>query len=710
MQNINPDSPVNDSVETAQQPARTIRFKKLELQGFKSFPDRTELMFDKDICAIVGPNGCGKSNILDAIRWVLGEQGPSQLRARAMADVIFNGAAGRKPVGMAEIALTVECPDGTVPMAYHEIEVTRRLYRSGDSEYLINRTPCRLKDIVDLFLDTGIGKGAYSLIEQGRVDALVTARPEERRMFIEQTAGIEKYKVRKKDALSKLTSTEHNLERVMDVLSEVRSRRISLSRQARKAVKYRTLRKELDEIRRLIVTGRYARIQEQIKTSSRDLEVIQNRMARNSAQHGLQAAALQESRKQVERVQSELARAGEVADQAEMRMDYLEKRLSDLRNREAELEKESRDGFQEADAMDARRRELETRVAALVEERSNRVMLLDTLQESMGAIETEHQTAIQDVIRARETLSNLRTRRLEQVEAISRHQNRLSALDEGIRRLEHRIGQLALEAARHTELEADAGTAVEVARSRVETLETECDEMRRKVASCIQEKKTLEEAWSESRMMLRSAENELLAMESRLKSLEEIRAAGEGLDSGVRAVLDSFRVTRASCRAGEIRGTLADLYDALPDCEQALSAVLHPCLQDIIVDTPDAFLAVERFLMERRLGRVTVRNAAAMPAVPGGKAPEPDLISLRDCVTPYAGLELLFHEVLNGVYLVEDADAAADVAVRHPEIRIVTRDGQIRGPGPEITIARTADSRSAYRRRRMDIRALENRL
>src|SRR5580698_5610904 len=215
-----------------------MKIKKLELVGFKSFVDRTVLRFDHEVMAIVGPNGCGKSNIVDAIRWCMGEQSAKHLRGRSMDDVIFSGSESRAGHEFAEVTLTFENDRGDVPVEYKdyaEIAVTRRLDRSGDSDYLINKTPVRLKDITDLFLGTGAGTKAYSIVEQGKIGLIVSAKPEDRRLIIEEAAGITKYKARKKQAERKMDLTQQNLLRVGDIVAEIERNLGSLKRQAAKA-------------------------------------------------------------------------------------------------------------------------------------------------------------------------------------------------------------------------------------------------------------------------------------------------------------------------------------------------------------------------------------------------------------------------------------------------------------------------------------------
>src|SRR6476661_8229976 len=207
---------------------------KLEIIGFKSFAHKTALKFDDGITAVVGPNGCGKSNVIDAIRWAIGEQKASTLRSDKMENVIFNGAGTRRPLGMAEVSLTIENTKGILPTEYSEVTLTRRLFRNGDSEYLLNKTQCRLRDITDLFMDTGMGSNAYSVIELKMIETILSDRAEERRRLFEEAAGVTKYKVRRREALRKLESTQQDLIRVGDIVKEVAKKVGSLERQAKK--------------------------------------------------------------------------------------------------------------------------------------------------------------------------------------------------------------------------------------------------------------------------------------------------------------------------------------------------------------------------------------------------------------------------------------------------------------------------------------------
>ncbi|HEX9145419.1 MAG TPA: AAA family ATPase, partial [Candidatus Binatia bacterium] len=259
-----------------------MRLKRLEMLGFKSFAQKTVVGLPTGITAVVGPNGCGKSNIVDALRWAMGEQSARHLRGHQMEDVVFNGSDSLPATGMAEVSLTFDNEDGRGPAEYgsfSEIMVTRRLFRSGESEYAINKIPCRLKDVVELFLGTGVGSKAYSIVEQGRVDELVNSKPEERRALIEEAAGTSKYKSRKLVAERKLERTQQNLLRVSDIVHEIERQIRSMELQAKKAERFRALRAELKEKDLAYTRLQCKTLNDEMARCEAQLAEIENRLA-----------------------------------------------------------------------------------------------------------------------------------------------------------------------------------------------------------------------------------------------------------------------------------------------------------------------------------------------------------------------------------------------------------------------------------------------
>src|SRR3954470_22956587 len=302
-----------------------MHLQSLELFGFKSFADKTVFNFHEGVSAVVGPNGCGKSNVLDAVRWVLGEQSAKSLRGDEMADVIFDGSETRKPIGFAEVSLTfTDCAE-ELGIDWHDVRVTRRVYRDGNSEYLLNKTVCRLKDIQSLFADTGVGRSAYSIMEQGKIDMILSSRPEDRRTVFEEAAGITKYKTQKREALRKLEATEANLLRIGDIIKEVKRQIGSLQRQAGKARRYQTLHADLQ-----VLDTHHSR--RQLDSLEAELEQAQTAIARFQDSEG-------EAHGKIEAGENDLAAKrrnldevdGEIGD-ARADVQRLQNEIANLRN------------------------------------------------------------------------------------------------------------------------------------------------------------------------------------------------------------------------------------------------------------------------------------------------------------------------------------------------------------------------------------------
>ncbi len=662
-----------------------MKLRKLELFGFKSFYDKTSFDFSDGITAIVGPNGCGKSNIVDAIRWVLGEHAPSYLRSKALEDVIFAGSDAAGPLGMAEVALTFSNEDGVAPPGYEsyaEIQVTRRTFRDGESEFFINKVPCRLKDIAELFLDTGAGARGYAIIEQGKIMTIVNARPDEKRLIIEEAAGVAKFRVRKKEAERKMENTRQNLARVRDILDEVRRQLGSIERQVRKAEKYRTLRDELRSLDLLIAAARHRDLSDEHARAASELASVE--------------AALVEARAEIAR--SEAERETETA-----RLTEAEAALATLRAGHAALKEEI--ARRQAE-WEGKGRE-ERQVRDMIGETAAEISLLEgeiaELSRRIGEAEEGARRRAAEMSAARERLSSL-SAAAEEARAkhtrvqvlsdqaksdlmvrVSLHSNARSGADS----LQRMIDDNARAVARHEERIAEAAAAAGSA-------EAECAGA---VAEETASRETLdgaEKAWAQADASLAAvaarletlaagrlkAEAGLGAATSRLSALSKVYEARDWTSSGVRAVLHHYSATdRGGSGEGRgIYGVVGDLIETDPPYERAVEAVLGERIQSVVVRDQSEGLSAIRFLKTSREGRgafmpATLRSRADAPAYLG----EDGVIApLTDVVRAPAECGDAVRGLLGGTLLVRDLECAVRLWNRNGVWNsYVTLDGDV---------------------------------
>ncbi|HUM13633.1 MAG TPA: chromosome segregation protein SMC [Myxococcaceae bacterium] len=658
-----------------------MRIRRLDITGFKSFMDRAVFTFDEGITGVVGPNGCGKSNVVDAIRWVMGEQSAKNLRGRGMEDVIFNGSETKPPLSMAEVSLTFEVQPGDqlAPQyaGFGEVTVTRRLFRSGESDYLINRAHCRLLDVVELFLGTGVGTRAYSIIEQGRVGLIVSAKPEDRRSIIEEAAGVTKYKSRRKAAERKLEATEANLLRVADLVSELEKRLDSLGRQAKKAEKYRSLKARIREI-------------ELHQASHKLLGLLAEQKHLQDA-----IAALGETE------QAALRGVRALEDEVEARRGRLEtdgQRLQTLADEVHALDSQTRETEQaltfwrsdlaaagvaesaaaaEGEALAARLSALDTRRAALDAE-------LAALSGASAADEAAMRRA-QEGLDAAQGLQRECQERLEQ--------ERLALL--GLAgRIANQETQLTALAARREELRErhrQATAELQAVRAQESALDRERNEVTRRVQQSRQltlelaERRGAEEdalaahraAFAESEVGVIALREELADRRSRLHSLEEIQRHYEGFDRGVRAVM--LRAG-SEARAQGILGLVADVLATSPRFERAIEAALGARLQNVLVKSRSVGLELSRYLAAVAEGRSSFLPLPELTVAPPPPMPEGlagVLGRATDEVRAEPGFRPVVELLLGNVLLVEDLEAAARVRDLAPGFTAVTIAGEV---------------------------------
>src|SRR5581483_11278067 len=503
--------------------------KNLTVFGFKSFADKTALNFQPGVTAIVGPNGCGKSNVSDAIRWVLGEQSAKALRGGEMADVIFNGTDGRKPLGMAEVSLTIGGVDedhlraAGVEVAYNEVTITRRVFRDGGSEYFINKTPCRLKDVQQLFMGTGVGRTSYSIMAQGNITQILSSKPEDRRMIFEEAAGITKYKAQKKEALRKLEYTDQNLVRVEDLIREVKRQIGSLQRQAGKARRYKALMQELQHLDTQLARHQFDILQSEIgdrqahaeKLRLEIEEISANVLRREDEIAGMQQRGL-ELKSQIDRQES--------------RIQFNEERIREIGEQNA---KALSDISQAEELHLAAGQEL----AALAERLTVSQLSLDQHRQNLQSKQQALQTIEEDLKQLQETQRQAQAEAFAQAQQLTRARNEINALD-----LQKQGNTVRLEklSAEKVQLEVERGqldTRLTEFAANVELKKLSAQTQRGTVEERQQRLREIHQELSSLTQDLDTRLRQQAEQRSRLNVLEQLHSEHEGFSAGALAAL-----------------------------------------------------------------------------------------------------------------------------------------------------------------------------
>jgi len=569
-----------------------MRLEKVILNGFKSFADKTEFVFDSPITAIVGPNGCGKSNVVDAVKWVLGEQSVKSLRSGQMADVIFGGSSSRKPLGAAEVSLVMSNSDGAgsrqLPIEADEVQVTRKIYKSGESEYRINNKICRLKDIRELFMDTGVSAKAYSILEQGQIEYLVSASKTDRRFIFEEAAGISKYKAHKKEALRKLDRTEQNLLRLADILGEVGKRLRSVKLQAGKARNYLQYTKRLKELQVNYSLVEYAKHRSQIDQKQEALGQVSEQFEALSAEVAKEDTLLSKLGEEIIETEHKLSSTGNSLvsvqskiEQKLQRIDFLRDRVSELHDRKQsaadKIEKlrEQMSLFEEnSDKYKAESAGCEK----MLEEKSSQVEQVEISIQKVNAECTsleaqleDEKSGIIDIVRRTAQLHN-------EVQSISVYRNNLSSQKD-------RLAGRAQTA--RTELE---GLLTEKAQqsARLDDIEKVLGELKESLESKRKSAEELEDSLAEDNKRLAHSKEAASALNSELTILTDMEKRCEGLKPGVKSILQNRSVENK--RFDYVEGMLADIIEADIEYANAVEAVLEGQTDSLVTNSTSRML------------------------------------------------------------------------------------------------------------------------
>jgi chromosome segregation protein len=690
-----------------------MRLKRLEMIGFKSFAQRTAVDFNPGITAVVGPNGCGKSNIVDALRWAMGEQSARHLRGHQMEDVVFNGSDTLPQTGMAEVSIVFDNEDGRSPAEYSsfsEIMVTRRLFRSGESEYEINKIGCRLKDVVELFLGTGVGSKAYSIVEQGKVDELVNSKPEERRALIEEAAGTSKYKSRKSVAEKKLERTQQNLLRVTDIVREIERQIRSMELQAKKAERYRALKSELKEKELACAFLQRENFQREIAGQETRLGDVESQWAEIlAALHAKEAESesvrlsLLEADRQIGAQQEALYQRRSGIQTDEQKCDFLKKDLTQLDQNESEIraslaqiEERTKTVVLEIDEL---RKAKESFIQLSLFEETflrDKETELEKFQAEIRALEAAVEREKEILIEAAGQIANLKNealgkekRRGEIGAELARSQSELSQATALLAACEAKIGTTAGLLAQYLEEIRERSLETALATASIQSLTTAFEEKEKKIA-CLREQ---------------TQENR-----SRLASLEEIQKNYEGCQEGVRAIM--LKKQQAVVPNG-IHGLVAEVIEAPEHYEKALTAVLGDRLQYVIVKCHQDGVEAIEYLKHQATGRSSFipMESSRKPRkeLPLGEAeviaPILDVISVKD------GYRDIAEYLLSDVVMVRDLQAGLSLYNRNGYYStLVTTEGEVIDPMGIVTGGSDAPLEAGFLSQRRRIRDLRENL
>ncbi len=587
--------------------------KNLTVLGFKSFADKTSLNFQPGVTAIVGPNGCGKSNVSDAIRWVLGEQSAKALRGGEMADVIFNGTDGRKPLSMAEVSLTIGGVDGEglsasgVEIAYNEVTLTRRVFRDGASEYFLNKTPCRLKDIQQLFMGTGVGRTSYSIMAQGNITQILSSKPEDRRMVFEEAAGITKFKSQKKEALRKLEATDQNLLRVADLIREVKRQIGSLQRQAGKARRYKQLMTELEHLDTQLARHQFDVLQSDIQTRSAqsekwraEIETLSETVLRVEDEIGVLREQLAEQEEQIRQLQQQGMELKSQSDRHESRIQFNDDKLRDLHEQNTRAtsdigQAEERKLVAEAELGNVLQR-YDASAAALREHQQ----AFDARRQALQSLENELRSA-------QEALRHAQSRAFEAAQQLSRARNEITALDLQKEGNAARLEKLSAEKIQLEEERRGSESRIQQFSATVQAGILDAQTHRGTVEDRQQRLRDVQQQLGDVTRELDELLRQQAGKRSRLSVLEQLHSEHEGFGTGALSALKN---------AADVLGSLADKIRVPDQYVVAIETALGHNLQLLIAEQPDTARQIVEDLRTNKTGRASV---AALLLTPTGE-------------------------------------------------------------------------------------------
>lgn len=685
-----------------------VFLKAIQIQGFKSFADRLRLDLQPGLSVIVGPNGSGKSNVADAVRWVLGEQSAKSLRGSKMEDVIFSGSSARKPVGMAEVSLVFDNSTGLFALDYEEVVITRRVYRDGEGHYFINRTPCRLKDIQELFLDTGSGKEGFSIIGQGRVEEVLNQKSDERRLLIEEVAGISKFRLRKKEALKKLEETEQNVSRLHDIISEVEARLEPLAKQAETAKISKDWNAELE---------------------SSEIKLIVNELSETNAKLTKSQESMDEINNQLTIMTTTLAQEENTSIRSKYELNQLEQRLQDLQAEVYALENQVKEAEHELSLITERQgytREQLSRLEREIVSENQKISLttekLDKLQEKEVSLQDNLQKASQSLheresrlaelrdLSGAQRLEDLKTEIFEELSQKSKISNQLAEIENQRSSLRKQEEELIQDLADHEAEKGLLGKEISKLDEDKLTIELHEDGHRQRLEEINREVMRLREEQHNLEERAASLTRNIDRAGARRNALQTLEDNLEGYQKGVREILFAYRHGDINC--GPIYGTVAENIEVDSKYELAMETSLGGALQNIIVKTTDDGKKCIAYLKKTNNGRATflpldsIRGSRT--SLDGPTLKHQGFLGLAvDLVKYDQRFKDVMESLLGRILVADNMDSAIEIArINQYRVRVVTLQGDQVNLGGSLTGGSTRSQNSGLLSRAREIEEL----
>lgn len=661
--------------------------KRLELQGFKSFADKTALEFMPGITSVIGPNGSGKSNISDSIRWVLGEQSMKSLRGTKSLDIIFAGTQNRKSLGFAEASLVFDNTDGTLPIEYTEVTVTRKIYRSGETGYYINKVPCRLKDVLELFMDTGIGKDGYSIIGQGKIDEILSNKSEDRRHIFEEAAGIVKFRTRKAESEKKLEHTKLNLLRINDILAEIEANIEPLKLQAEKAKKYLTLREELKNIEIGLFLYNIEKYKASLEEIVKDEEIYTNQ-CKEEEENLEKIKQLKELLKEeVDRITDQIEEMSNIGFESQKEIEMLNSDIN-VANTRITNNKENRERYEkEIEELNLRKKELEEEIKQKEEKRDNLKQNREKFEKELQEKETELEKITKKLSSKELEIEGYKKQVEQNTDKKYELQSESHTQDINFENYERRQKQINNEISNYiSELDSTRLKKEDISKGFYE-IDSKRNDVLKSLENINSKKQNADQKIKEYNIKINQLENEMRMKESRQKFLIETEKEKEGYVKSVKNLLKDCENIKELGKG--MHGVLANIIDVPEKYQTAIEMSLGISLQNIVTDTEEDAKKLVEHLRKNNLGRASFLPIASVKGkkLEKIKGKENGIIGIAsDLIKFDKKYEQIIISLLGRTVIVDNMDTAIKVAKQNGYMfRIMTLEGDMINPSGAIT-------------------------